>query len=512
MLYLLISPPAVLRGARYPRVDVRPPIAATYGDLAVDLMAAARKPLEPWQADSMDLMLSTRPDGKWSCYEYAEWVARQNGKGGLGEARVLTGLFVLDEELLMWSAHEYKTAMEAFRRVRTLIRNLGTPISETMVDVGGVPVKISNTNGEEGFERLDTEQRLKFIARSKGSGRGFSGDVNIIDETFAFTVDQQDALMPTLIARPNAQIVYLSSPPLTGNTGEVMFALKSRAEAGGDDSLGYRDWGIPGDLDDLAKVDLDDRSLWQQANPALGLGRVTEETIDRMRRSMAANGGIGFAREVLGLWPRIRQGGGAIDPVQWAKLLDALSKRDNDIALGVDIAPQRDYAAIGLYGPNAAGKGHWQLTDYKPGTDWLVERLVELRGGLNPIAIAMGRSTGASLQVELAKVGIVVPDDVDKPVRGQLVITSASQMTAATGQALDAIRQGTVHHIGQRELDAAVAGAKTRETGDSVAWSRKDADADISPLVAVSVARWAFEALAHLVDQVEEIEPWAVFA
>jgi hypothetical protein len=496
---LLTSPPDVLRGARYPRVDVRPPTAGTYGDLSVDLMAAARKPLEPWQADAMDLMLSTRSDGRWACYEYAEWVARQNGKGGLGEARVLTGLFVLDEELLMWSAHEYKTAMEAFRRVRTLIRNLGTPISDTMVDVGGVPVKISNTNGEEGFERLDTEQRLKFIARSKGSGRGFSGDVNIIDEAFAFTTDQQDALMPTLIARPNAQIIYLSSPPLTGNTGEVMYALKKRAEAGGDDSLGYRDWGIEGDLDDLATFDLDDRRLWQQSNPALGLGRVTEETIVRMRRSMAANGGIGFAREVLGLWPRIRQGGGAIDPIQWAKLLDALSKRDGDIALGVDIAPQRDYAAIGLYGPRADGEGHWQIVDYRPGTEWIVARLAQLKAGLNPIAVAMGRATFDSLKVELDKEGISKPEKPDDPQRGDLAVLSAADMTASTGQALDAVRQGTVHHIGQQPLDTAVTGAKTRETGDTVAWSRKDASADICPLVAVSEARWAYLAWAHLV-------------
>lgn len=484
-------------------------------------MIAARKPLEPWQRDSVDLLMSTRADGKWACYEYAEWVARQNGKGAIAEARVLCGLLVLGEELLIWSAHEYKTAMEAFRRMRTLIRRLGTPVSDTLVDLGdNVLIKISNTNGEEGFERLDTEQRIKFVARSKSSGRGFSGDFNLIDETFAYTPDQQDALMPTLVARPNAQIAYFSSPPLTGDSGEVMFELKARAEVGGDDSLGYRDWGIEGDLDDRAKLNMDDRRLWQQPNPGLSLGRVTEETIVRMRRSMRSKEGLGFAREMLGMWPRRREGGGAIDPVQWGKLLDALSKREADVALGVDIAPQRDYAAIGLFGPRAASGpcvdhgencvGHWQIVDYRPGTEWIVDRLVELRDGLKPVAIVAGRATGASLSVELAKVGIAPPEDADKPERGQLVITSASQMTAATGQALDAIRQGIVHHIGQRELDIAVEGAKTRETGDSVAWSRKEAAADISPLVSISLARWGFHAYAHLIDANND-EPFNVW-
>ncbi|MGH3438122.1 MAG: hypothetical protein ACRDRN_16845 [Sciscionella sp.] len=501
MASLLISPPDVLRGALRPRVEHRPPIKASFGDLAADLMTAAGKPLERWQCDSVDLLLSTRTDGKWACYEYAEWVARQNGKGGIGEARVLTGFFVLGEELIIWSAHEYKTALEAFRRMRALIRALGRAVSDTLVEVDGVSVKISNTNGEEGFERTDTGQRIKFIARSKSSGRGFSGDTNVVDEAFAYTTDQQDALMPTLIARPNAQIIYLSSPPLTGDTGDVMFELRKRAEAGGDDSLGYRDWGVAGNLDQLERINLDDRGLWATSNPALGLGRVTEETIERLRRSMAANGGRGFAREVLGLWPRENVGGGAIDVKQWTALLDPESRRDGDIALAVDIAPRRDYAAIAVYGIRADGGGHLQLVDYRPGTDWLVDRVIELREALDPVAIAMGRAVAASIEVELNKHDVHRPESAGEPRRGDLAVTTATEMSAATGQMLDAVKQGTLRHIGQCELDASVAGAKIKETGDTVAWARKDSAADTSPLVAVSLARWVFEARAHLINR-----------
>ncbi|MGH3096953.1 MAG: hypothetical protein ACRDMV_13260 [Streptosporangiales bacterium] len=461
-------------------------------------MVAAGKPLEAWQSDSVDLLMSTRPDGRWCCYEYAEWVARQNGKGGIGEARVLCGFFVLGEELIIWSAHEYKTAMEAFRRMRALIRGLGVTKSDTVVTVDGVTIKISNTNGEEGFERLDTGQRIKFIARSKSSGRGFSGDTNVVDEAFAFTADQQEALMPTLIARPNAQIIYLSSPPLTGDTGEVMFALRKRAEDGGDDSLGYRDWGVEGYLEDRDKVDLDNRELWAQSNPALGLGRVTEETIVLLRRSMTANAGRGFAREVLGIWPRELRGGGAIDVAQWAALLDPESRRDGRVALGVDIAPQRDYAAIAVYGIRSDGLGHTQLVDYRPGTDWLVTRIVELRDALGPVALGMGRATAASLEVELNKHDIARPENADEPHAGDLAVTNATDMAAATGQMLDAVKQSQLRHIGQDELDTSVAGAETKQTGDSLAWARKESNADTSPLVAATVARWAYESRAHL--------------
>jgi DNA polymerase III delta prime subunit len=412
-------------------------------------------------------------------------------------------MFLLREELIMWSAHEYKTAMEAFRRVRALIRALGNPISETLVEVDGFAVKISNTNGEEGFERLDTNQRIKFVARSKSSGRGFSGDVNVIDEAFAYTADQQDALMPTLIARPNPQIVYLSSPPLTGDTGEVMFALKKRAEAGGDASLGYRDWGIEGNLENLKKIDLDDRELWAAANPALGGGRVTMETIGRLRKAMTANEARGFAREVLGLWPKKQEGGGAIDPALWASLFDPESRRDGDVAIGVDIAPDRKYAAMGIYGLRTDGLGHEQVVVYRPGTDWILDAIVEWRNALDPVAVAMGRGTAASLEVELEKLGITRPEDPEKPQRGDLAVANATEMSAATGQFLDGIRQ-KIDRWAPDTADAlttSVAGAAAKQTGDSLVWARKESNADTSPLVSVTLARWSFYALAHLIDQ-----------
>jgi hypothetical protein len=492
---LLTSLPGSLLDVRRPRVESAPPYAYSLAEEAVELSRLAGLQLDDWQQRALELMLAVRPDGKWACFEYGEIVARQNGKGSILEARALAGLILLGEQLIMWSAHEYKTAMEGFRRFRTLLQTIGEPVAENRIDIEGVPVKVSNTNGEESFERLDTGQRVKFIARSKGSGRGFSGDVNIIDEAYAYTPDQHAALMPTMSARANPQIIYTSSPPLDGASGEVLYGLRERAEAGGDDSLGWRDWGADGDLDHLEKLDLNDRDLWLATNPAMP-ERITEETVQRERRSLGA---LEFARERLCVWPKRRIGGGAIEMAQWAKLLDGTSKRDGDITLAVDIAPQRDYAAIGLYGPRADGLGHWQLVDYRPGTEWLLDRIVELRAGLDPIAIALGRATAASLEVELEKHDIHRPVKPDEPVRGDLAVLTAAEMTAATGQALDVVRQAAVRHIGQQPLDAAVAGAKTRETGDSVAWSRKDADADISPLVSVSLARWAYEARAHLV-------------
>jgi len=492
-----ISLPGPLLSAR-PRVDVHPPYEVTLGPLAVDLVARAGLVLDPWQADALDVILAVRPDGRWVCFECGEIVSRQNGKGAILEARALTGLLLLDEQLVMWSAHEYKTAMEGFRRTLALLRRLGTKVSDNLYDVDGVIIKVINTNGEESLERLDTGQRIEFVARSKGSGRGFSGDVNIIDETFAFTRDQQEALLPTMSARPNPQIIYTSSPPLTGDTGPVMYALRKRALAGGDDSLGWRDWGLAGDLDSLDEIDLDDEELWHRANPSLGLGRLTVEFIRRERRTMSAEG---FARERLGVWPReMSADSGAIDPEVWAGLADKESRRAGDITIAVDVTPSRDRAAIAVAGLRADGLMHWEVIEHGAGVDWLVTRLIALKGKHDPVAIAIdGKGPAASLIPALNKAGIAEPDSPDDPQRGDLAVSGPQGMANAFGMFIDAVAQSRGRHRDQPPLTSAIAGAKTRPLGDGgQAWGRKGST-DISPLVAVTLANWAYETRAHLV-------------
>lgn len=491
---------ASLRGAARPRVELHPPYEWTYGPEARELCKRAGQTLDPWQCDAIDLMLGCRADGKWACYEYAEIVARQNGKGAILEARVLAGFLLLGEKTIMWSAHEYKTAIEAFRRMRTLLRRLGSQVgnNENLLEVDGVRIKICNTNGEEGFERLDTEARIKFIARSKSSGRGFSGDLLIIDESFAYTLMQQEAVMPAMSARPNAQIIYTTTPPLDGVSGEVMFILKARADAGGDDSLGWRDWGIEGELEHLDKIDLDDRALWGASNPSVGI-RLTEETILRERRSMSD---VGFARERLCVWPAVARGNVHIDPKSWAAMADEASTRTaaGGVAIGVDVSPLRDYAAVCVYGVREDGHGHVQLADFRPGTKWLIPRLVELRETLEPLAVAMGRGTFAYLSTELDKAGFTPPEDPEAPEAGDLAVTSAVDMAAATGQVLDAVREETFRVVPNHHLDVAVGGGKTKQSGDTIAWTAAGSDVDISPLVAMTLARWVYVTRSHLLE------------
>ena len=95
---------------------------------------------------------------------------------------------------------EFKTAKEAFRRVTALIEE--SDLLRAQV------AHIRYTTGEEGVELRDGS-RLKF-ARSSGSGRGFTGDLIILDEAYNLSTDMMAALLPTMSARPNPQIWYTS--------------------------------------------------------------------------------------------------------------------------------------------------------------------------------------------------------------------------------------------------------------------------------------------------------------
>lgn len=97
----------LLRGVQTPRVSCWPDYATSAGREAVDLARSCGLWLDPWQAFVLEHGLGERSDGKWSAFECAIVVSRQNGKGSILEARELAGLFLFDEQLILHSAHEF---------------------------------------------------------------------------------------------------------------------------------------------------------------------------------------------------------------------------------------------------------------------------------------------------------------------------------------------------------------------------------------------------------------------
>lgn len=466
-----------------------PPYRTSAGPEAVKLAASCGLILDPWQASDLTDALGEDDQGRWAALNVAEIVGRQNGKGSILEARVLAGLNLFGEKLIMWTAHEMKTAFEAFLRIEALIeanRDLKRLVK---------PNGITRGNGKEAIE-LRSGARLRFVARSSGSGRGFSGDLVILDEAYALTDDQLSALMPTLSARPNPQVWFTSSPPLTSDTGGPLFSLRDAALAG-TDGLAYFDYGVQGvDLNDLSSLDLDDRDLWAEHNPAFGY-RLSERFTSNERSVMTDED---FARERLGVWPPRLGGAGLIDAGMWSASADRAREIGESVVFAVDITPDRRYGVIVMYTRGPDGKGLVEIVEQRRGTDWMVGQIVRLRSDWNPVAICLdAKGPAGSLLMDLSKAGIAEPDDPERPAYGDLIVPSSTEVGAACGQIVDAVNRGELLHRDQTPLNAAVNGAKTRPLGDAWGWGRKASTVDISPLVAATLARWAYESRIDIV-------------
>jgi hypothetical protein len=159
-----------------PRFLSRPNAASSAGPEAVELARSAGLVLLPWQELVLDAALAETAEGFCASFEVALVVPRQNGKGGVLEAAELYWLFLDDAvDLITHTAHRFDTSLEHFTRIRTLVET--TP--ELMAEVKG----IYDSNGKERIE-LRNGKRLQFKARSKGGGRGFSGDRVVLDEAY----------------------------------------------------------------------------------------------------------------------------------------------------------------------------------------------------------------------------------------------------------------------------------------------------------------------------------------
>jgi phage terminase large subunit-like protein len=190
-----------LLGNQEPRFHVGPNYVDTRGPEAIELARLAGVDLMPWQRNFLMNALGVDEYGKWAAFEVALIVPRQNGKTMVAIIRELAGLYLFDEGLIVHTAHEYATALEAFRTLHGLIDN--SDFLRRRVR------QIRTARGEEGIELLNGS-RLRVKARSKGSARGYSGDTVVIDEAWNYSDTSHEALMPIMAARPNPQLWYLS--------------------------------------------------------------------------------------------------------------------------------------------------------------------------------------------------------------------------------------------------------------------------------------------------------------
>lgn len=464
------------------------------GQDAIELAESYGLYLDQWQQLALHHSLTQDLYGRWVCFECVLNIPRQNGKGGYLEARQLAGALLFGEKLIIHTAHQFKTAQESFLRLDRIIS--GSYSLSRRVR------RYSRSHGEEGFEFFNGS-RIRFLARSGSSGRGFSGDLLLFDEAMALRSAPMGALLPTLSAMPNPQVVYTGSAGI-GAESEQLASLRARALAEGDvsdPSLAYLEWSIDQHLKECPRDERgaltcdnhDDRdSLMSlaRANPALGIRMRAAHIAEHEKRTMRPDL---YDRERLGVgdYPAVTEDTWqVISKEAWEALADPRSRATGEIAFCVDATPERSYACISVAGRNGE-RIHVEVIDHRPDVGWVPERAEQLNEKWKPrVWIVDAGGPAGSLIPKLKDRGLTV------------VSPTAREYAQSCGDFYDTVAAARLGHLDQAPLTAALAGAQKRNLGDAWAWARKGLSVDITPLVSATGAVWGLD-----VEVEEEEEP-----
>lgn len=263
-----------LRGQQFPRIQHVPAFASSDAEDAAFLSSSYGLTPDDWQRLVLDAWCARRRDGKYACGRCGLAVARQNGKNGIIEIRELFGMIELGEKFLH-TAHEVKTARKAFARLKYFFGAEVNDSGAKFPELNALVKEVRSTNGQAIV--LHNGGSVKFVARSHGSGRGFTVDVLVLDEAQDLTDEQLEALLPTISSAPlgNPQTILTGTSPNVTMRGEVFTRTREAGVEGKAERLCWHEWSV----DSEVEVNIFDRANWAATNPALG-GRLQLTVIE----------------------------------------------------------------------------------------------------------------------------------------------------------------------------------------------------------------------------------------
>lgn len=462
-----------LFGDQQPRILTCPPARSSAGAECVELAASFGLELDPWQQLVLHHALGEQSNGNWSAGQIGLTVPRQCGKGSVLEARMLAALVLFKEPLTVYSAHEFSTALEMLRRLEMLIGSSD--------EYAHLIKRVTRSNGKEGIE-LTNGCRAAFRTRTKSGGRGLTGDVVLLDEAMILSWESLGALMPTLSARPNAQLWFVGSAvdqQIHAN-GAVFSSVRRRGIEGDDPSLMYAEWSAE-DTDDPA-----DPRTWAKANPGMGY-RISVDSISAEHRALRHSPKT-FSVERLGIgdWADLiaDEHQPVIPDDVWGAL--AVDEDEQPVLVGpstlaLDRTPDGATWTLAAARRTQSGSVHVEVGFHGPATNHeALAKILACVGVLDPhVLVVDAKSAAAPLRPYIEEAGV------------EVTVSNASQFVDACGGFVDDVEASKVSHTSQAVLTAAVANGTRRELpAGGWAWSKKTTE-PISPLVACTLSHWA---------------------
>lgn len=455
-----------------PRIAWVPDCARSLGPDCVEFWRSAGGILFDWQAFVIKGMLGLGEDGRWVSSEDGLNVARQNGKGVILQAIEAFTAFELGYDVVMHTAHEFATSQEHQLRLEAMIQDC-PHLHARVKERGGY----MHANGRESIN-LKSGARIIFKARTKGGGRGYSGDLLVWDEAMVVpdtVVGAQKPMLRASRAPHGSKTIYAGSAvdQQVHEYGVPFARIRKRGRAS-DPRVSYHEWSAPFDNpDEMTAELLRDRTFWPMANPSMDEGLISAETMADEIESMPLRTAA-VELDGVGDWPVVDQtSSGLFDMAHWASLARPSTELMTPV-LSLDLSPLRTWASI-----SAASGMRVRVVERREGTGWLVDALEGASEELGAkIIVVDERGPASSLIPELEGRGLTVQT------------VNGSEYARACGFFFDAVAQSALEHEDQPELNAAIRGAAQRQLGDAWAWSRKESRADITSLVSCTLACW----------------------
>lgn len=479
--------------------------------------------LDPWQEWSVTNILSTKPNGYWAAPDVLMVVSRQNGKGTILEVRELAGMFVLGEEMLIHTSHQFKTSLNHFRRLKSTLENypalrkrvkrIAGSHGEESIELFPAPTLIFGSRGTQ--VRRKVAPILAFHARQgSAGGRGFSCDCLVYDESMILSDEQVGASMPTMSARPNPQIIMAGSAGLKDS-----FAMaKSRKDMirKAPEMFGFEYSAVPHN-DDCPRDEIrgretngyivcdkhDDRDnpeSWLKSNPATGY----RLTLPFTRRELYKLPVEEFDRERLGIgeWPSDEDSWSVISEEAWRKLTNEDPGFPRQpLVFAADIDEDGKSATISCAWDHKSEKIVLEIPRgcSKTGSSWVFDEMDRLWKKHRPLAMGLPKSGPGAALIE----------DGKKKWGDRLIAVGPGDEAAAFAWFMQQVKAEKLWHFGEDKAPTlwnAVGRAETRVAGDGgKAWSRRDSESDITPITSATLAAYILNMKRRSYDPLRSI-------
>lgn len=425
---------------------------ATFGGRLAKVAELLGQPFMPWQRMVADVGCELDDRGLPAYREVVVTVPRQSGK---------TTLFV------SWQVDRCVNWGRVQRSAFTA--QSGKDARDKWVDeifplLKGSKLRplIDQTNRGMGNESVTfkTGSIIRILSTSASSGHSKTLHQAVMDEIWHDVDDRREqGLRPAMITQPDAQLLVCSTAGTNASTvlnRKVQAGRLAVAEDSGE-GVAYFEWSAPDEWDPT------DEDSWWEFMPALGY------TIgpDAIRAELQSMDRAEFVRAYGN-----RPTGGSdvvIPPELWRRVVDPAAKPSSPLRFGMDVAEDRASAAIVACGANNV----LEVVDHRPGTGWVRDRCNEL-----------SETHDATVAVDFGGPAGVLADGLDRCERMQ-----GREVIQACGGMYDAIVEAAVMFRQDDAMDAAVAGVVKKPVGDLWVWSRKASVADVSPLMAATLAR-----------------------